>query len=291
VKPAPFAYHAPASLEEALTLFARHGGEAKVLAGGQSLVPLMNFRLARPAHVVDLNRLRTLAGIREADGMLCLGAMTRQRAIERSPVVRRLCPLLAEATALIGHPAIRSRGTIGGSLAHADPAAEYPAVLAALEGTVVARSLGGERTLTADSLFVGYLTTSLEPDEVLVEVRLPLPPRRHGWAFEEVSRRHGDFALVAVAALVAVEDGRCARVRLAAGGVGPAPQRLRPAELALEGRAPGEAEIRETASLAAADVTPESDLHASAEFRRHLAGVLTARALRRAVRLALEGAP
>ncbi len=283
MKPPRFDYHAPGTLEEALALLQRYGGEAKVLAGGQSLMPLLNFRLTRPAALIDLNRIPALAGIREEDGWVRLGAMTRQRAIEFSPVVAGRLPLLQEATRLVGHLPIRTRGTIGGSLAHADPSAEYPAVLAALEGRVVARSPRGERTLDADALFRAYLTTSLEPDEILTEVRLPAMPPGAGYAFEEFSRRHGDFAIVGVAALVVCEGGRCPRARLATAGVGPVPVRLRAAEAILERDGVSPAAVEAAARAAAAAVEPDSDLHASAAYRRHLTGVLTARAVERAL--------
>ncbi|MGH7403171.1 MAG: FAD binding domain-containing protein, partial [Candidatus Rokuibacteriota bacterium] len=235
MKPARFAYHAPASMDEAIALLARYGGEAKLLAGGQSLVPLLNFRLSRPAAIVDLNRVAGMAYIHEAAGHVRLGAMTRQRAIEFSPVIRRRLPLLAEATTLVGHLPIRSRGTIGGSLAHADPSAEYPTVLTALGGQVVARGPRGERTLAAGELFRGYLTTTLAADEILVEVRLPAMPDGAGFAFEELSRRHGDFAIVGIAAMVVGQGGgRCVSARLVTAGAGPVPVRLRAAEEILE---------------------------------------------------------
>jgi carbon-monoxide dehydrogenase medium subunit len=283
VKPPKFEYHAPATVDEAVALLARYGGEAKVLAGGQSLMPLLNFRLTRPAALVDLNRIAALAGIREHDGQLRFGAMTRQRAIEFSPLVARRLPLLVEATRWVGHLPIRTRGTIGGSIAHADPAAEYPAVLVALEGEVVARGSRGERVIGAADLFQTYLTTSLAPDEVLTEVRLPALEPGSGWAFEEFARRHGDFAIVGIAAVVVLEGGRCRRARLAAAGAGPVSVRLREAEAVLEGEGVGEPAIQRAAEAAARAVEPDSDLHASAEYRRHLTRVLTARALRRAV--------
>ena len=235
MKPARFDYHQPATIEEAIALLARYGGEAKLLAGGPSLMPLMNFRLARPAALIDLNAIAALAYIREDDGHIMFGAMTRQRTIEFSPVVRRRLPLLAEATALVGHLPIRTRGTIGGSLAHADPSAEYPAILTALDGTVVARGPRGERTLRAAELFVSYLTTSLLSDELLVEVRLPAMPEGAGFAFEEFSRRHGDFAIVGIAAMLVVQGERCTSARLVTAGAGPVPTRLRQAEEILEG--------------------------------------------------------
>ena len=282
MKPARFAYHAPATVEEAVALLTRYGGEAKLLAGGQSLIPLMNFRLARPAALIDLNAIASLAYIREDDGQIRFGAMTRQRAIEFSPVVRRRLPLLAEATALVGHLPIRTRGTIGGSLAHADPSAEYPAILAALDGVVVARGPRGERALRASELFQSYLTTCLAHDEMLVEVRLPAMPAGAGFAFEEFSRRHGDFAIVGIAAMVVRQGEGCA-ARLVTAGAGPVPTRLRQAEEIVEREGFSDAAIEAAARRAAELVEPDSDIHASAAYRRNLTRVLTARALRRAV--------
>jgi carbon-monoxide dehydrogenase medium subunit len=280
VKPPRFEYHAPTTVEDALGLLTRYRGDAKLLAGGQSLMPLLNFRLVRPAALIDLNRIGALAYIREANGHVRLGAMTRQRAVEFSSVVRQRVPLLAEATRWVGHLPIRTRGTIGGSIAHADPAAEYPAVLTALEGEVVARSPRGERTLNAHDLYQTYLTTSLEPDEILTEVRLPAMPAGSGWAFEEFARRHGDFALVGIAAVVMIQ-GRV-RVRLATAGAGPVPVRLRAAEEILERDGLSDSAIAAASAKAGELVQPDSDIHASADYRRHLTGVLTARALKRA---------
>ena len=257
MKPPRFEYLAPTSLDEALGLLADHGDEAKVLAGGQSLVPLLNFRLVRPAYLVDLNDIPGLAYVRADDGRLAIGAMTRQRAVETADVVRERCPLLADAMPQIGHFQIRNRGTIGGSLAHADPAAELPAVVAALEGELVVRSRAGERTLTPEQFFVAYLTTAVDPAELLVEVRLPVAPPRTGAAFMEVSRRHGDFALVGVAATVTLDEaGVCTGSRRKEGVQG--------------------------LGRVADAVRPDGDLHASSEYRTHVAGVLTRRALARA---------
>ena len=281
MKPPKFEYHAPSTLDEALALLARYNGDAKLLAGGQSLVPLLNFRLARPAALIDLNRITSLAYIREHDGHVRLGAMTRQRAIEFSPVVARRLPLLREATRWVGHLPIRSRGTIGGSIAHADPSAEYPAVLTALEGEVVARGPKGERTLSSGALFETYLTTTLAPDEILTEVRLPVMPEGAGWAFEELARRHGDFAIVGVAAAVWRSGGRVT-ARLATAGAGGTPQRLRAAEEIVERDGLGAAAIEAAGRRASELVEPDADIHASADYRRHLAGVLTERALKRA---------
>jgi carbon-monoxide dehydrogenase medium subunit len=282
MKPPRFEYHAPRSVDEAVGLLARYGGDAKVLAGGQSLMPLLNFRLARPAALVDVNRIGALAYVREDDGTLAFGAMTRQRTIEFSPVVARRLPLLGEATRWVGHLPIRSRGTIGGSIAHADPSAEYPAVLTALGGEVVVQGPRGRRTLTPDRLFETYLTTSLAPDELLVEVRLPASPAGAGYAFEEFARRHGDFAIIGIAALVVRDGDRCTGARLASAGAGPVPVRLRAAEAILEREGLSEAAIAAAAARAAELVDPDSDVHASAAYRRHLTRVLTGRALKRA---------
>jgi CO/xanthine dehydrogenase FAD-binding subunit len=283
LKPARFDYHAPATVEEAIALLTRYGGEAKLLAGGQSLMPLMNFRLARPAALIDLNAIASLAYIREVDSQIRIGAMTRQRTIEFSPVVRRRLPLLTEATALVGHLPIRTRGTIGGSLAHADPSAEYPAILAALDGTVVARGPRGERTLRASELFQGYLSTSLAPDEMLVEVRFPAMPDGAGYAFEELTRRSGDFAIVGIAVMLVAQGQRCTGARVVTAGVGPAPARLRQAEEILERDGLLDVAVEAAGRRAAESVEPESDIHASAAYRRNLTRVLTGRALRRAV--------
>ncbi len=289
MKPARFEYHAPGSVDEALTLLGRYDGDAKVLAGGQSLVPLLNFRLSRPAALVDLNRIPSLAYVREHDGQVRLGAMTRQRTIEFDPVVARALPLLREATRWVGHLPIRTRGTIGGSLAHADPSAEYPTVLTALEGEVVVRGPRGERVVKAGDLFQSYLTTSLAPDEILVEVRLPAMPAGAGWALEEFARRHGDFAIVGIAAVLVRDGARCARARLATAGTGPVPLRLRAAEEILERDGLGEAALDAAARRASELVSPDSDIHASADYRRHLTGVLTRRALARAIGAAPGG--
>ena len=283
MKPPRFEYHAPRSVDEAVDLLGRYGGDAKVLAGGQSLMPMLNFRLTRPAALIDVNRIAALAYVREDDGVVAFGAMTRQRTIEFSPEVARRLPLLREATRWVGHLPIRSRGTIGGSIAHADPSAEYPAVLTALEGEVVAQGPRGRRTLQAAELFETYLTTRLAPDELLVEVRLPAMPAGAGHAFEEFARRHGDFAIVGIAAMVVRDGARCRTARLATAGAGPVPVRLRAAEEILERDGLGDAAIAAAAARAAELVRPDSDVHASADYRRHLAGVLTARALTRAV--------
>ena len=283
MKPPSFDYHAPKSAADALELLGRYGADARLLAGGQSLVPLLNFRLSAPAVIVDLNRAADLAYIKEEDGQVRMGAMTRQRAIEFSPLVKSRLPLLAEATRWVGHLPTRTRGTIGGSLAHCDPAAEYPAVAAALDAELVIRGSAGERVVRAAEFFVGFMTTAVQPGEMLVEVRMAAQAPDSGSAFEEFSRRHGDFAIVGIAAMVAVDGDRCRSARLAACGAGPTAMRLRAAEEILEQGGVGERNIDDAAARAAELVDPSADLHASAEYRRHLTRVLTRRALKRAI--------
>jgi carbon-monoxide dehydrogenase medium subunit len=290
MKPAAFDYYCPRSVEEALDLLAAHGEDGKVLAGGQSLVPLMNMRLARPASIIDINRIAALSYLRAQNGVLRIGALTRQRAVERSPVAAERCPLLCAALRLAGHPAIRNRGTVGGSIAHADPAAELTAVLAALDGEVTARRAGGARTIAARDLFVTYLTTALLPQELLVEVRIPALPTGAGWSWMEIARRHGDFALAGVGAVLGLRRGRVAEARIALTGVGPTPVRAAAAERLLLGQPPGEALWEAAADAVRASVAPEGDIHASAEYRRHVAGVLTRRALAEARGRAQEAA-
>ena len=295
MKPPKFDYHAPKTVDEALALLTRYDGEAKILAGGQSLMPLLNFRLSRPAALVDLNRIPALAYIKEGDGSVKFGAMTRQRTIEFSAVVAKRLPLLTEATRWVGHLPIRTRGTIGGSIAHADPSAEYPAVLTALDGEVVARGPKGERVLKSRELFQTYLTTTLAADEILTEVRLPAPPAGAGYAFEEFARRHGDFAIIGIAAVivsdagVARDGGRCSMARLATAGAGPVPVRLRAAEEILEREGLGDDAIARASAKAQELVQPDADIHASADYRRHLTGVLTGRAIKRALTKVASG--
>jgi CO/xanthine dehydrogenase FAD-binding subunit len=283
MKPAPFSYAAPSSLEEAIALLDAHGDKAKLLAGGQSLVPMMNFRLARPEHVIDLNRISGLDFIEEREGSLVIGAMTRQRSLENSELIRQHYPLLLEATELIGHTAIRNRGTVGGSIAHADPAAELPAVLLAFGGHVRVHGPQGTRQISAEAFFLTYFTTTLEANEILTEVHFPRWPRGTGWCFMEESRRHGDFAMVGVAVLLALDaERRCSRVGVVLTGVGGAPYQVTEASTILLGQVVDAARIAEVARAAAAGVDPEGDIHASADFRRHLSGVLTRRALTKA---------
>ena len=283
MKPPPFDYHAPTSIEETLDLLQRYGDEAKVLAGGQSLMPLLNFRLTYPAALIDVNRVAALSYIQQKDGQIRIGALTRQRTIEFSELIHSQLPLLYEATTLVGHLPIRTRGTIGGSLAHADPAAEYPTVAVALDAELVIQGPSGTRILSAEEFFVSYLTTALAPNEVLTEVRFSPSPPTSGWAFEEFARRHGDFAVVGVAAVIDTDGEQCRTARLAAAGVGPTPIRLRAAEDILMQAGITDQAIQSTSTKAAELVEPDSDIHASADFRRHLTQVLTRRAIKRAI--------
>jgi carbon-monoxide dehydrogenase medium subunit len=290
MKPAAFDYERPSSLTEALDRLAAVGEDAKVLAGGQSLIPLMAMRLARPSVLIDVNRIEDLVFEADHGEYLELGALTRQRAAERSAVVRRDAPLLQEALGHIGHPQIRNRGTIGGSLAHADPAAELPTVAVALDATLVVQRAGGERTVPAADFFTGFFTTTIEPEELLTSVRIPAVPSNAGCSYKEFSRRHGDFAVVGVAAVVALgADATVSQARIALSGVGSVPVRASGAESVLTGQRPS-AQLWEAAGAAAArEIEPTSDLHGSAEYRRRLAGHLVAEALETAAEAASGG--
>jgi carbon-monoxide dehydrogenase medium subunit len=286
----PFEYEAATSVEHALGLLAEHGDEAKVLAGGQSLVPLLHLRLARPTYLVDINGLTDLAGVRDGNGNgVEVGAMVRHRDAVVSDVVREKAPLVAAAVRLVGHAAIRARGTVGGSVAHADPAAELPTALTALDGEMVARSVRGERSIRADAFFQGFLTTALEPDELLTAIRIPAWPVATGWAFEEFSRRHGDFAIVGAATTVSLAaDGTVADARIALSGASGAPFRAAAAEQVLAGETPSTELWAAAAQRAAADVDPPADLHGTAAYRRQLVATLTKRALEQACLRARE---
>ena len=293
MKPAPFDYEAPASLDAALDLLARHGGDAKILAGGQSLIPVMNFRLAEPALLIDINRVAELDFIRrDADGTLRIGALTRQRRLERDPLVAAAAPLLHEAVPFIAHPQIRNRGTFGGSLAHADPAAELPALAVALDARLRLRRQGGDRWVDAADFFAGLFTTTLEPEEILAEAAIPPAPSRTGWAFLEIARRHGDYAQAGVAARVTLdESGRCREARLVYLSAGDAPVQAREAARLLAGQELSEAAFSAAAEKASRDeIRPPGDVHSTPEFKRHLARVLTRRALRTAAERAREAA-
>lgn len=292
MKPAPVDYVAAGSVEQALSLLAEHGADAKPLAGGQSLIPLLNFRLARPTVLVDLNGVGELAYVRAGDGGgLSIGAMTRHSTLENDPQVAAASPLLAAGAANIAHPQIRNRGTLGGTLAHADPAAELPVVSVALEARFRIASSGGERWADAADFFVGLLTADLRPGELLVEVAVPPMPPRSGWSFHELARRTGDYAHAGVAAVLTRNGDGCGRARLVYLSLGDGPMRARQAEELLVSQGVSEATIAEAAELAASsEIEPTGDIHASIAYKRHLAKVLTRRALAEAWQRAGEAA-
>jgi carbon-monoxide dehydrogenase medium subunit len=285
MKPAPFAYFAPASADEALALLAEHGYDAKLLAGGQSLIPTMNFRLAQPGVLIDLNRVAELFFLdATADGGLAIGAMTRQRTVERSALAAERAPLLHATMPWIAHVQIRNRGTIGGSLAHADPAAELPAVAVALDAQIGIRSARGTRWTSARDFFVGLFATDLGPDELLAEIRVPPLPPRSGWGFAEFARRAGDYAIAGCAAVLTLDaQGACRDARLVFLSVGEGPVVAAQAQAALLGEPPTAERIAQAARAAAHDeIDPLGDIHASAAYRRHLAEVLARRVLTQA---------
>jgi aerobic carbon-monoxide dehydrogenase medium subunit len=290
VKPPPFEYVAPGELDEAVAVLSEHGDEAKVLAGGQSLMPLLSFRLARPSVLVDLNRVSGLDGAALEGDVLRIGAMTRQRDVERLPGLRERCPMIVEAIEQIGHVTIRNRGTVGGSLAHADPAAEWTALALNLDAQLDVVGPGGSRTIAADEFFVTYYTTTLAAEEVLTQVRLSIPNGRSGSCFLELARRHGDFALVGVGALLSLDDaGAVADARVALIGVADRALRASSVEAALRGREPSDAVLAEAAEQVTDGMGGRSDVHASEEYRRHASRVLTRRALATALARARGG--
>jgi carbon-monoxide dehydrogenase medium subunit len=283
MKPAPFKYHAPTNLKDALDLLQQHADDGRVLAGGQTLVPMMNYRIAVPQALVDLNRIDSLNFIKSESGFIRIGAMTRQRDIEFSAVVARDLPLLREAVRLVGHLPTRSRGTIGGSIANADAAAELPMALQVLEGAIKVASLSGERMIAAQDVVIDPMVTSIEADEILTEVRFPV--MRHGarYAIEEFSRKRGDFAVAAVAVLLEFDGIKCVKARIATAGISGKSARLPLAEQALEGAEIDEIGIAAASRAVSERVDAVSDRNGSADYRRHLGGVLTCRALRKAM--------
>jgi aerobic carbon-monoxide dehydrogenase medium subunit len=276
-------YEAPATVAEAVELLAEHGDEASVLAGGQSLIPLLALRLAHPAVLIDINGVTELSGVSVAGGWVTIGAMTREYMAEESGTVADAVPLLADALPLIGHEAIRSRGTIGGSLAHADPAGELPAVARALDAEFVVCGPSGERVVPAEEWFEGYLTTSRGPDELLTEVRFPAAGPGTGTSFQEVARRHGDFAIVGLAASLTLSDGAITDARLAFAGLSDVPVRAAEAENLLVGERPSAELFDEAARRATSDADPPADLHGSPEYRKKVAATLVRRGLQAAV--------
>ena len=278
MKPPPFEYVAASSAADVVEALRRYGDDAKVLAGGQSLMPMLALRLARPSALVDINGCGDLDGLAESGGTLTVGAVVRQRALEKW--ARAHSPLLAEALGWVAHAPIRNRGTVVGSLVHADPASELPALLLCLDGAVMARRKGGERAIPADKLYLAPLTTSLESDEVATSARFTLPPEGAGWGFAEVARRHGDFALVGCAAVLVLDGaGAVSHARLGFFGVGGTPVRSAPGEAALMGQPPTGARVTEAARAAAAALSPDGDIHASASYRKTVAGTLAERVL------------
>ena len=286
MKPAPFEYLAPGSIEEVLSILQEHGSDAKLLAGGQSLVPMMNFRLAQPKLLVDLNKLSGLDSVSQnGEAVLRIGAMTRQRRLETDPLIARWAPLLTEAMPHVAHSQIRNRGTLGGSLAHADPAAELPVVGLALGARFKVRSAQDERWIRARDFFYGLFTTALMPNEILVEVEIPPMPPGTGWSFLEISPRRGDYAIMGVAALVSLDAQMvCQNARLVYLNAGDGPVDAKEAARLLQGESPGEAVIEAAAAMAAdQEIDPWGNVHASPAYQRNLAKVLTRRALKQAV--------
>jgi carbon-monoxide dehydrogenase medium subunit len=284
---ANFEYHRPTTLNEALSLLSSHGDDAKVLAGGHSLIPVMKFRLAQPKHLVDISRIRDLRYIREDGGAIVIGAMTTHHDIEASDLLKEKLPLLPEAAAVIGDVQVRNKGTFGGSLAHADPAADWPACVLALEAEIKAQGPNGARTIQAGDFFVGMLTSALEPNEILTEVRLPVPPGKTGMAYEKFAQKASGFAIAGVAAVLTTDGkGNCLRARVGVTGIGQKAYRAGAVERALEGGKLDDRTVAEAAGHAADGQDCSSDIHASAEFRSHLAKVNAKRAIARAVKAA-----
>ena len=279
MKPPAFAYERPTSVEATLAALARHGADAKVLAGGQSLIAMLNLRLLAPTAVIDVNRLKDLDYVRFDGGELAIGALTRHNTVRRSQAVAEHCPLITDAYRFVSHHAIRNRGTLGGNLCHADPASELPVVALLLGATMVLRSASGERRVPAADFFKGPFETAARADELLVEVRFPAQPKGQGYAFDEVSQRHGDFAIVAAGCTLEVADGICRSVRLGYAGVGPQALRVPEAEAMLTGQPASAEQIARAARVAAEHVEPTSDVHADEAYRRDLVRALTTRVL------------
>ena len=284
--PARFEYHRPGTLEEAFALLDQHGEDAKILAGGMSLIPLMKLRFASPGHLVDVNRITELEGIAEGDGGLTVRALARHHELAASDVVKARYPAAAAAAPLVSDPLVRNRGTLGGSLAHADPAGDWGAVMLAMGAEVVATSSSGQRTIPIDEFLVDTFTTALAPNEVLTEVRIPAPPERSGGTYLKMERKVGDFATVAAAVQVSMDDGRIGRAGIALTAVGPRNVRAGEAEAALAGAEPTEELFAEAGRLAAAAASPTSDVRGSAEYKRHVVEVFVRRGLAQAVEMA-----
>lgn len=282
--PGPFEYHSPTSVDEAISLLSSNGGDAKILAGGQSLIPLMRFRLAEPAALIDLKGVTGLGYVEERDGWLCIGAMTREVEIDRSALVAERYPLLADTAKVVADPIVRNLATVGGNIAHADPANDHPATMLAYQAEVVARGPNGDRTISIDDFFVDGFTTALGLDEILTEIRIPVPGPRTGGAYEKFERKVGDYAIAAAAAQVSLaEDGTVATAGIAATNASFDPRRCAEAEAALVGRQPDADAIREAAEIVARTAEPYDDLRGPADYKRAMARTMTRRALQRAV--------
>lgn len=287
--PAPFDYHAPQTLEEAIALLQEHRDEAKVLSGGQSLLPLLKLRLGAAGHLIDIGRIPGLEHIREEDGFLKIGGRTRESALERSEIIRSRYPLLADTAAVIADPLVRNLATVGGNLAHGDPANDHPAAMLALRAEVVAAGPNGTRTIPIDDFFQGLFATALEPEEILVEIRIPQPPPRSGGAYVKLERKVGDFATAASAVQLTLgADGEVERIGIALTNAGPTPVRAAEAERLLTGKTPTQELIAEASRQAAAAASPTPDRRGSVEYKRNMARVLTARALHKALQWARE---
>lgn len=281
--PAAFDYSSPKSLSEAISLLQQHGADAKILAGGQSLIPLMKLRMAAPKHVIDINGIGELSYIRESDGFLTIGALTREADVDASELIRGRYPLLADTASVIADPLVRNMATVGGNLAHADPANDHPATMLAINASVVATGPKGKRTIAITDFFTGIFTTSLAADEILTEIRIPAPPPGSGGAYLKVERKVGDFAAAAVAVQVTLDNGTFKEAGVGLTNVGPMPIKAVRAEAALRGKPANEATIEEAARIAAEESDPADDLRGSADYKRSLVRVLTARALRQAI--------
>jgi len=288
--PAPFDYHRPSSLDEAIGLLTKHGEQAKVLSGGMSLLPTLKLRLGSFAHLVDINRIPGLDGIKEEGGVLRIGAMTRQAALERSELIRKKYPILGDAVPLIADPLVRNRGTVGGNVANGDPANDQPAIMIALGATLVARGSKGERTIAASKFYTGLYETALARDEILTEIRIPVPPAKSGGAYQKLKRKTGDFAVAAVAVQLTLDArGAVASCGIALTNAGPTPLEAAEAARFLTGKTPDAKTIAEAAQLAAAKASPSADHRGSIEYKKDMARVLAARALQTAFERAGRG--
>ncbi|MFH1351181.1 MAG: xanthine dehydrogenase family protein subunit M [Pseudomonadota bacterium] len=288
MKPALFEYLCAKDKRDALGFLKEYGEDAKILAGGQSLMPLMNMRLSRPEYIIDINRIPELSYINEAEGALKIGAMTRHRDLETSPLIRSRCPIFSDAIRHIGHVQIRTRGTIGGSLAHADPSAEMPGIITLLDGKIRVENLDGERALSPEEFFISYFITSLDPEEMIIEIELPVMPPQMGWSFMEKSMREGDLAIAGTGVTLEIEDDNetCMAAKVVFIGVDERPVRGSVIEEYLPGRPVNELTVEKAGELVKDVIDPESDIHASAEYRHHISKVLFKRALMEAKRRA-----